>query len=135
MPKARDIMTDVVVSVRPETPLCEAANLLSLNDITGIPVVNERMELEGIITEKDVLDLFEAMQYREDRTVRSSMSREVVSCDVDDDIDDVCRVLRDHVFRRVPVLEDGKVVGVISRRDLILYMLKIRRKNEEAARY
>ena len=131
MAKARDIMTDMVVSIHADAPLVEAAKLLSLNDITGIPVVNEQMEVEGIITEKDVLDVFDQMQYRENRTVRSCMSHEVVSCKGEDDIADVCRVLRKHVFRRVPVLEEGKVVGVISRRDLILFMLKARRKNEE----
>ncbi|MBN1816496.1 MAG: CBS domain-containing protein [Sedimentisphaerales bacterium] len=130
MTKARDIMTDMVVCVRKDAPMVEAAQLLALNDITGIPVVDEQMHLEGIISEKDVLDLFEVMQYTENRTVNSSMSRDVVSFDVEDDLDTICRCLRENVFRRVPVTEKGRVVGIVSRRDLILYMLKARRKNE-----
>ncbi|MBN1127068.1 MAG: CBS domain-containing protein [Sedimentisphaerales bacterium] len=130
MAKARDIMTDMVVCVQKDTPMVEAAQLLSLNDITGIPVVDDQMYLEGIISEKDVLELFEVMQYVENRTVNSSMSHEVVSCDVEDDLEKVCRCLQENTFRRVPVTEDGKVVGIVSRRDLILYMLKSRRKNE-----
>jgi len=132
MARARDIMTETVVSVRPDTPLYEAAQLLSLNDITGVPVVDEDMRLAGILTEKDILEVFDQLQYRENRTVNSSMSRDVVSCDVEDDIHDVCRLLKDSPFRRIPVLEEGRVAGIISRRDLIQYMLKARRKNEES---
>ena len=130
MAKARDIMTDTVVSVKKDTPMIEVAQLLALNDITGIPVVDDEMYLEGIISEKDILDLFEVMQYVESRAVNSSMSHEVFSCDVEDDLDKVCRCLQENTFRRIPVTEEGKVVGIISRHDLILYMLKLRRKNE-----
>ena len=132
MTKARDIMTDMVVCVKKNTPMIEVAQLLALNDITGIPVVDDEMQPEGIISEKDVLDLFEVMQYVENRTVNSSMSHEVISCNAEDDLEKVCRCLQENTFRRVPVLEEGKVVGIVSRRDLILFMLKLRRKNETA---
>ena len=110
----------------------EVAQLLSLNNISGIPVVDDDMNLQGVITEKDVLDLYHIMQYKEARTVSSSMSRDITVFNAEDDLDDICQCLKDNPFRRVPVTSEGKVVGIISRRDLILYMLKLRRKNEGA---
>lgn len=131
MAKAKDIMTDNVVSVKKDSTMFEAAQLLSLNDITGLPVVDDEMNLVGIITEIDVLEMFDVMQYKEDRKVISSMSQDVVHFDIDENIDEILRCFRNEIFRRVPVTKEGKVVGIISRRDLILYMLKQRRKNEE----
>ena len=133
MAKAKDIMTVPPVSVKKDTPMYEAAQLLSINDITGVPVVDDDMTLVGVITEKDILDLFDVLQYAEDRTVNSSMSREVVSFDVEDKLSNICHCLKTSDFRRIPVTSQGKLVGIISRRDLILYMLKQRRKNEEKA--
>jgi CBS domain-containing protein len=133
MAKAKDIMTVPPVSVKKDTPMYEAAQLLSINDITGVPVVDDDMTLVGVITEKDILDLFDVLQYAEDRTVNSSMSREVVSFDVEDKLSNICHCLKTSDFRRIPVTSQGKLVGIISRRDLILYMLRQRRKNEEGA--
>jgi CBS domain-containing protein len=130
MVKAKDIMTESVVTVTKDTSMFEVAQLLSINNISGIPVVDDQMHVEGVITEKDMLDLYHVMQYTESRTVSSSMSREVVTFDMEDDLDDVCLCLRNHPFRRVPVTSDGKIVGVISRRDLILYILRARRTND-----
>ncbi len=133
MVKAREIMTTPVVSVKKDTPMFEAAQMLSTNNITGIPVVDDDMTIVGVITEKDILDLFDVLQYAEDRTVNSSMSREIVSFDIEDDLDDICHCLKNSHFRRIPVTSQGKLEGVISRRDIILYMLRQRRKNLENA--
>ncbi len=132
MPKAKDVMSCEVVYVTKDTPMVEAANLLVMNDITGIPVVDEEQRLVGIITEKDILDLYHVMQYANDRKVGSSMSREVVSFDVNDDLDDICMCLRDSYFRRVPITSEGRLVGVVSRRDLILHVLRTKRMHEDA---
>ena len=133
MVKAKDIMTAPPVSVKKDTPMYEAAQLLSTNNITGIPVIDDDMTIVGVITEKDILDLFDVLQYAEDRTVNSSMSREIVSFDAEDGLDDICHCLKNNSFRRIPVTSQGKLVGIISRRDLILYMLRQRRKNEPNA--
>ncbi|MHC5061291.1 MAG: CBS domain-containing protein [Planctomycetota bacterium] len=133
MVKAREIMTTPVISVKKDTPMFEAAQILSTNNISGIPVVDDDMILIGMISEKDILDLFDTLQYAEDRTVNSSMSHEVVSFDVADDLVDICDCLKKSHFRRIPVTSKGKLEGVISRRDIILYMLRQRRKNMENA--
>jgi len=132
MPKAQDVMNRNLVYLTKHASMVEAAKLLMVNDITGIPIVDEDMRLVGIITEKDILDLYHIMQYPCDRTVNSSMSHEVVSFDVNDDLDDICTCLRNEYFRRVPITREGRLAGVISRHDLIVYLLRSKRRNEEA---
>lgn len=129
MPKAKDIMTECVVSVNKKAPVYEAAQLLATNDITGIPVVEDDMTVVGIITEKDVLDLFHVLQYTENRTVNSSMTQSAITFDAEEDLEDICQYLKNCYFRRVPVTSKGKLVGIISRRDLILYMIRCRQNN------
>ena len=129
MPKIKDIMTECVVSVNKETPMYEVAQLLAINDITGIPIIEDDMTVAGIITEKDVLDLFHVLQYTENRTVNSSMTQSVITFDAEDNLEDVSQCLKDSYFRRVPVTSKGKLVGIISRRDLILYILRCRQDN------
>jgi len=127
--KAKDIMTETVVWVTKDTPLIEAAQIMARNDISGIPVVDDQMLLEGVVTEKDVLQLFDAMQYQESRTVNTSMTHSVISFDIDDPLLKICDCLKDNEFRRVPVTAEGKLVGIVSRRDLMLHIVKQRAKN------
>ncbi len=129
MLKAKDIMNENVVSVTKDTLLIEAAQIMARNDISGIPVVDDQMALEGVITERDILALFDAMQYDEKRTVNSTMTHSVISFDADDLLMEICDCLKEHKFRRVPVTENGKLVGLISRRDLMLHIIKQRAKN------
>ena len=122
-------MTECVVSVNKQAPMYEVAQLLAINDITGIPVVEDDMTVVGIITEKDVLDLFHVLQYAENRTVNSSMTQSAITFNVEDDLEDICQCLKNCYFRRVPVTSKGKLVGIISRRDLILYIIHCRQNN------
>ena len=122
-------MTECVVSVNKQASMYEVAQLLAINDITGSPVVEDDMTVVGIITEKDVLDLFNVLQYSENRTVNSSMTQSVITFDAEDNLEDVCQCLKDGYFRRVPLTSKGKLVGIVSRRDLILYIIRCRQDN------
>ena len=131
--RAKDIMVSAVVSVKPETATYEAIKLLVENNITGLPVVNDDMTLAGIITEKDVLKL---LYYNGDgtdeniATVEKYMTKEVVSFDENENLIEICDSFIKNHFRRVPILSKGKLVGVISRRDIIKYILHLRHKDK-----
>jgi len=124
MLKAKDIMTKQVISVRKDTPALEAIELLAKNDITGVPVVEDDMTLVGILTEKDVLRLFWANEDQKNETVSSFMTRPAVAFDENETLPDVCDCLMNYFLRRVPVTSEGKVVGIISRADIIAYILR-----------
>ena len=126
MLKAKDIMTRNVLTVKKGTPIYEAVELMAKNNITGIPVVEDGMKLVGILTEKDVLNLFYAHEHEKNKTVGDFMSQTVVRFDRNTDLRDICDCLKNSNFRRVPVTSRGEVVGIVSRADIIQYILQMR---------
>lgn len=121
---AEDAMEHGIVTLSPGTTLTEAMSLVTIYRLTGVPVVNPGLDLLGIITEKDLLlaignpDVMSA-------TVDSCMTRHVITFDRKSPLRDVCECLLKHDFRRVPIVDQNKLVGIISRSDL----LKIRMKS------
>ena len=116
-------MNTELITVKPETPIYQAIELMVENNLTALPVITEDMTLIGIISEKDILDLLIDISHTP-KTVDHYMTTDVTSFDVDEDIIAVCECLVDQPFRRVPILEDSKLVGIISRKDLIKYILE-----------
>jgi len=128
MPNVKDIMTKEVISVKRETPIYQAMELMRKKDITGVPVVEDDMTLVGILTEKDVIRLFYADDEEKNKTVKDFMTRPAVHYNENDSLQTICDFMMVNYFRRVPVTSTvGKVVGIISRPDVIEYLLKLRR--------
>jgi len=120
---AKDIMSYGLFTVKRETPLCEAVEILLKRHVTGLPVVDDYMSLEGIITEKDILKVL----YNPDPTpqkVSDLMTTETTAFDCNDSLFDICDCLINNSFRRVMILAHGKLTGIISRRDIIEFILK-----------
>lgn len=127
MLKAKEIMTTNVVSVTKETPIYEAMELLIENEITGMPVVDDEMNLVGVITEKDCLRLFYGDDEEKNKTVRHFMTQPAVHYNENDSLRTICDFMMINYFRRIPVTtKKGKVVGILSRPDVIKYILKQR---------
>ncbi|MEN6578077.1 MAG: CBS domain-containing protein [Phycisphaerales bacterium] len=119
--ETRTIMSSDVVSVKRDTPICEVIELIVAKDITGIPVVNDDGTLAGIVTEKDILSLLANARYATG-LVEQYMTRDVVAFDIEDDFIAICECLTKNHFRRVPILSGGKLVGIVSRADIIKYI-------------
>jgi CBS domain-containing protein len=128
MLKVKDIMTKDVISVKRETPIYQAVEVLLKNEITGMPVVEDDMTLSGVITEKDCLRLFYADEDEKNKTVEYFMTRPAVYYKEDDSLQTICDFMMINYFRRVPVIsKEGKVVGIVSRPDVLNHILKLRR--------
>lgn len=123
MYETKAIMSRDVVSVHPDTPITKVLELLVENDITGVPVVESDGQLVGIVTEKDMIGVLFG-QETPSGTARDYMTEGVLSFDENDDIIAVCECLTANHLRRVPILADGRLVGIISRRDLIKYIIE-----------
>jgi CBS domain-containing protein len=121
--ETKAIMTTDVITVKKQTTIGQAIEILVDNDITGLPVVNDDMTLAGIISEKDVLGLLSDLE-DDSAKVEDFMTRDVVSFDQDEDLIAICECLVNSPFRRVPIAAEGKLVGVISRKDIIKYILE-----------
>jgi CBS domain-containing protein len=128
MLKAKDIMTKRVISVKTNTPIYDALKLIASYGISGLPVVEDDMTLVGIVSEKDVLSLFYSDEGDDEITVNDFMTQPPLYFDENESLLDVCDFLRKNVFRRVPITSKGKIVGIISIRDVIEYILQLRRE-------
>lgn len=126
MLKARDIMTENVINVKGDMPIYEALELFEKHNISGVPVVEDDMTLIGILSERDVLRLFHSSNDTESETVNDYMTRPAVHFDEEESLSDVCGCLTDNYFRRVPVTSEGKLVGIVSRKDIIREILRTR---------
>ena len=107
-----DIMTTDIATVRPDTPTENAARLMFSRAISGTPVVDEHGKLVGVVTEFDIIA-------KEGRTVSEIMTSDVVTVGEDTDAETVAQILISRRVRRVPVVRDGAVVGIVSRSDLV----------------
>ena len=122
MNETKAIMTTDVKTVGRRTPIYDAMEILLENDITGLPVVNDDMMLVGIITEKDILKLLSVLE-NDSAIVEDFMTKEVTSFDQEDDLIRICECLVKNRFRRIPITSQGKLMGIISRKDIIRYIL------------
>ena len=120
--ETKTIMTTDLIVVKRQTPLSRVVEILVDNNITGLPVVNDDGTLAGIISEKDVLSLVYDSE-DDSAKVEGFMTKDVVSFEQDEDLIAICECLVKNDFRRVPIVADGKLVGVISRKDIIKYIL------------
>ena len=122
--QARAVMKTELVTVAPETPLADAIRLLMKHHISGLPVVDAKQHLVGIVTEKDLLRIL----YEERGVlahVADIMSTGVRAFQADDPLELVCDCLMANHFRRVPILEGDRLVGLISRADLMPTILDL----------
>ena len=124
--RAKDVMVEAVVAVPSDMPIYDAIRLLIGRNITGLPVVNEKLNVVGVLSEKDVLKLLYATEDRAHHTVADYMSTDVVSFDENDSLIDLCDCLLDNPFRRVPITRRGKLCGIASRRDVIRAILELK---------
>ncbi len=126
MVEAHEIMTKDVFTVTPETPISKAIQTLRVARITGLPVVDNDGNLVGIISEKDMMGLLLTEDNMDDSTVADFMTKNVKFFGPHDSAVAICESLLQSMFRRVPIVDNGKLVGIISRGDIISLIWKER---------
>jgi CBS domain-containing protein len=147
MLKAKDIMTTNVHTVSTDTEVEELARLFVETGVSAMPVLDTKGALQGIVTETDlveqnkplhiptVISIFDWVLYLESeknfreqvemmtaRKVGEICTREVVTCTPDTPVADIAALMVDHKAHLIPVIEGGKVVGVVARLDIIRAM-------------
>ena len=118
--KVRDAMTPGVQSVKPTESLPRAAAMMRDNDVGSVPVVDGN-QLVGIVTDRDIV----ARAVADNRDLRTATVADVASRDVftvgpEDDLEEAQRLMADQQVRRLPVVEDGRVVGILAQADVAL---------------
>jgi CBS domain-containing protein len=117
----RDYMAGRLVAFKPEMDVLDAIQELLQNRIAGAPVVNDRGELVGMLSELDCLKVGLNAGYYGDLggPVADYMTPDVETVDADTNIIDLAQRFLDTRFRRFPVIKDNRLVGQISRRDVL----------------
>ena len=120
-PRVRDYMSASLVSFAPETSIHEAIDILLDKRLSGAPVLDATGALVGILTKRDCISIAFSASYHQGwgGPVSEYMSPEVETVDADDDIVAVAGRFLERGFRRYPVIDNGRVVGVISRHDAL----------------
>ena len=120
----RSIMTSDLVAVNPETPIIDVSRLMLEKKVRCVLVIDGDLDLLGIVTDSDLVfgvagKSGEALQ----EPISQIMTADPVSVDPDTDIYDVVAIMSDRGFRRVPVVEGSKTVGIVSIRDIVRSIL------------
>ena len=117
--QVRDLMNPGVVSITPGESAALAARLLSRHNVGSLPVCGEDGRLRGIVTDRDIVTRCIAAEDDPAQTpVRDIMTRNCVVVSPDDDPREATRLMAAQQVRRLPVTENGKVVGMVSLGDL-----------------
>lgn len=123
-------MAKDLVTFKPEDEIGDVISKLNDYQISGAPVLNERKELIGIISEQDclrvVLDSVYHNQPVSKHLVKDYMQKDIISVPYDSDVVDVANMFLKHRFRRFPVVKDGILKGQVSKRDILRAALKIK---------
>jgi len=138
--KAQDVMVHDVLTVKPDTDVTDAIKLLAEHDISALPVVAPDGRLIGILSEADLLARAEDGQHHHSwwvealtpasklahefakvhgKKVSEVMSTKVVTAGEDTPVSEIATLLERHRIKRVPIVANGKVVGIVSRSNLI----------------
>ena len=112
---ASEIMTCKVSTIHPEASVQEVAHLLSSERISGAPVVNAEGMIIGVVTEADIIGKAD----REGLCAADIMSREVIAVKEDTPVYEIATLLAQRKIKRVPVVRDGRLVGIVSRADIV----------------
>lgn len=141
--RARDLMTATVVTVTPETRLADVAHLLADRGISAVPVLGPGGEVQGIVTEADLVrrlageassrprgwfrailaggagDTAKGFARLHGQLAGDVMTTELVAVTEDAPAEEIARLMEERGVKRVPVLRDGRLVGIVSRADLL----------------
>ncbi|MBC8323011.1 MAG: CBS domain-containing protein [Candidatus Marinimicrobia bacterium] len=124
---AGDIMTKKLITFTPETQVLNAINTLISYRISGAPVLDEEGNLMGMLSEIDCMETFVQSVYHNEMggLVKDFMSAEVKTISSSMGIVDLAEYFLETHFRRLPVVDNGKLVGQVSRRDVLRAIQKL----------
>jgi CBS domain-containing protein len=154
--QARDVMTRQVISIDPDSTVLQAARLMLQHHISGLPVVDKAGKLVGILSEGDFLRRQEtrterrrsrwleflmgpgrmAAEYSHSHGSKVSevMSTDVQTLDEEASLDDIVALMERHHIKRVPVMQDGKLTGIVTRSNLMHAMVSLARSAPPVAK-
>src|SRR6266542_4489771 len=109
---AKDIMTREIITVSPTMTVKKAAMILIKNQISGAPVAGKNGKIVGVVSEADIVT-------KKGKDVKSIMSKKVISVMEETTVEEIAQLMTTHVVKRLPVMNGEKIVGIVSRADIV----------------
>jgi acetoin utilization protein AcuB len=140
----KERMSRPVITTRPDTPIMDALNLMQQEQIRRLPVVDKRGRMVGIVAKEDLLHAAPSdvsslsvweMNYMVSKiTVDRVMTKDVTTIDEDTPLEEAARIMADNKVGGLPVMHDGKIVGMITETDLFKIFLEMLGAREHGIR-
>jgi CBS domain-containing protein len=109
---AKDIMTRDVITVSPTTTVKKLAMTLIKNQISGAPVAAKNGKIIGVVSEADIVG-------KKGKDVKAIMTKQIICVAEDDPVERVAQLMTKHNIKRLPVMRGDKIVGIVSRADIV----------------
>ena len=109
---ARDFMTGDIITVSPSTKVKNLAMILIKNQISGAPVVNKNGKILGIVSEADIIA-------KRGKDAQAIMSKKIISVRQDASLEEIAQLMMTHAIKRLPVMDGSKIIGIVSRADIV----------------
>jgi CBS domain-containing protein len=109
---AKDIMTRDIVTVSPTMSVRNLAMALIKNQISGAPVADKNGKILGVVSEADIVS-------KSGKNVKAIMSKKVISVSEETSVEEIARLMTTHAIKRLPVMKEGAMVGIVSRADIV----------------
>lgn len=110
----KDLMTSSVSALQPDAPISAAVKIMRSENVGVVPVCDIQNHVLGIITDRDIIMRMPSA----DSKAESVMSRDIICADAKDDVHDAALLMSKHAVHRLPILENEKLVGMLSLKDL-----------------
>jgi len=109
---AKDIMTKNIITVEPTMTIKKLAMTLIKNQISGAPVTGKNGRIIGVVSEADIVG-------KKGKDVKAIMSKKIISVREETAVEEIAQIMTTHKIKRVPVMHDDEVVGIVSRADIV----------------
>jgi CBS domain-containing protein len=109
---AKDVMTRDIITVSPTIKVQDLAMILIKNQISGAPVADKKGKILGIVSEADIVA-------KRGKDARAIMSKKVISVRQDASVVEIAQLMMTHAIKRLPVMDGGKIIGIVSRADIV----------------
>jgi CBS domain-containing protein len=109
---AKDIMTRDIITVNPTMSIKALAMTLIKNQISGAPVADKDGKIVGVVSEADIVA-------KKGKDVKTIMSKKVISVSENTSVEEIAKLMTTHAIKRLPVMNSGKLMGIVSRADIV----------------